>query len=333
MGVLFLSRRRWLVRYAMWFGIFFCLADWLLVEDLGFLGGVGTDPNSMIPIILLVSAGYLALAPAPVPEPAAVSTAAVTTAGVATDGEATTAVDGDTVDDGWRGLRLGSLRGRLAGASAQSLAVASAIAVIAIGAAPMAAATVNRTADPIIAEAISGDSALVDSPAPGFSLIDQNGRVVTLASLRGKVVLMTFLDPVCTTDCPIIGAEFKEAGVLLGSADRDVELVAVVANPVYLSTADTRAFDAEGGLNQVPNWLYLTGTLGQLTKLWDQFGVDVQNLPAGAMAAHNDIAIVISKNGQVVQEINADPGPATTSSQSSYSVLLADDARQALASR
>lgn len=37
----------------------FCLADWVLVQDLGFLGGLGTDPNSMIPLLLLVVAGYL----------------------------------------------------------------------------------------------------------------------------------------------------------------------------------------------------------------------------------------------------------------------------------
>jgi hypothetical protein len=42
-----------------------CLADWVLIEDLGFFGGLGTDPNSMIPLLLLVVAGYLALAPAP----------------------------------------------------------------------------------------------------------------------------------------------------------------------------------------------------------------------------------------------------------------------------
>jgi hypothetical protein len=43
-----------------------CLADWVLVEDLGFLGGLGTDPNSMIPFILLAGGGYLALTrPAP----------------------------------------------------------------------------------------------------------------------------------------------------------------------------------------------------------------------------------------------------------------------------
>ena len=54
-----------LARAAVIAGAVFCLADWVLVEDLGFLGGLGTDPNSMIPFILLFTAGYLALAPAP----------------------------------------------------------------------------------------------------------------------------------------------------------------------------------------------------------------------------------------------------------------------------
>ena len=65
MGAIFLTGRPRLVRYAVWFGIVFCLADWVLVQDLGVLGGLGTDPNSMIPLILLFSAGYLALTPAP----------------------------------------------------------------------------------------------------------------------------------------------------------------------------------------------------------------------------------------------------------------------------
>lgn len=38
-----------------------CAADWLLVQDLGFMGGLGTDPNSMVPMAVLLLAGYLAL--------------------------------------------------------------------------------------------------------------------------------------------------------------------------------------------------------------------------------------------------------------------------------
>lgn len=38
-------------------GTVLCLADWVLLEDFGFLGGVGTGPNSMVPIVMLSVAG------------------------------------------------------------------------------------------------------------------------------------------------------------------------------------------------------------------------------------------------------------------------------------
>ena len=311
-GAAFLTGRPRLVRYAMWSGIAFCLADWVLVQDLGFLGGLGTDPNSMIPLILLFSAGYLALVPEVTSEMIGASE---------TTGDARVA--------GSVGV-LGRLRDAVASARARSVVTVGALAVILLGVAPMAAAAANRTADPILALAISGNSSSLDLPAPGFSLTDQDGRTVSLASLRGKVVLMTFLDPVCTTDCPIIAQEFKQAGQMLGAQAEHVELVAVVANPTYRSTAFTRAFDRQEGLTTVPDWLYLTGSLSQLGAVWRHYGVTVQDLPAGAMAAHNDLAVVIDPAGHIRQEVDADPGPATSGTQSSFSVLLSQYARQAL---
>jgi len=56
----------------------------------------------------------------------------------------------------------------------------------------------------------------------------------------------------------------------------------------------------------------------------------VANLPAGAMAAHNDLAVVIDPAGRIRQELSSDPGPATLSTRSSFSVLLGQYARQAL---
>ena len=38
-----------------------CIADWVLIEDFGFWGGVGTDPNSMLPFLFVVTGGYLAV--------------------------------------------------------------------------------------------------------------------------------------------------------------------------------------------------------------------------------------------------------------------------------
>ena len=315
LGAVFLTGRPRLVRYAVWFGLVFCLADWVLVQDFGFLGGLGTDPNSMIPLIVLFFAGYLALTPAPAPEMSRALAAAP---------------QAHPWRERVRGLRPRTLGGTVARASARSVGAVAALAIIVLGAAPMAAAAANRAADPILALAIAGNSTAMNQPAPGFQLTDQNGQPVSLASLRGKVVLMTFLDPVCTTDCPIIGAEFKEAGVLLGRQDADVDLVAIVANPTYRTAAFTQAFDREEGLNTVPNWRYLTGSLSQLSQVWRQYGITVENLPAGAMSAHNDLAVVIDRTGHIREEVGADPGPGTASTQSSFSVLLSQYARQAL---
>jgi cytochrome oxidase Cu insertion factor (SCO1/SenC/PrrC family) len=313
--------RRLVTRYAVWLGGCFCLAAWLLIQDLGFLGGLGTDPNSMIPVILLITAGYAGLSS---------EAEEAETEGAEAEAEAREGIAVERVP--WRDrLRAAGLRTAFTSASAQSLAAVSAVVVILIGAAPMAAAAANRNADPILAQAIAGDTTPLAIPAPGFQLTDQDGKPVSLTSLRGKVVLMTFLDPVCTTDCPIIGAEFRQAGALLGADDRHVELVAVAANPTYYSIAATRAFDAEEGLAAVPNWLYLTGPLKELKQVWQHYDIQVENLPAGAMAAHTDLAVVIDSHGTIREEFDADPGPGTASTQSSFSVLLANYARQALA--
>jgi cytochrome oxidase Cu insertion factor (SCO1/SenC/PrrC family) len=315
-----------------------CLADWVLVQDFGFFGGLGTDPNSMIPTIILLAAGYLARTrpsaadPAAAQQPAAADQDAPVPAGpdVPVTGTALGAVPPAGVT--WQErLRPDRARAVLAAVSAQTVAATGAVAVVVIGAAPMAAASVNRTADPILAEAIAGYTPPLDLPAFPFELTDQHGRTVSLAGLRGKAVLLTFLDPVCTTDCPLIAQELKAAGTLLGPQASQVELVAIAANPTYYGSRFTQAFDRQEGLGTVPNWLYLTGTLTQLQHVWEQYGVDVQDLPAGAMSAHNDLAFVIDPAGRIRQEISDDPGPGTASTQSSFGGLLAADAREALA--
>ena len=320
-GVAFLAGRPRLVRPAVLAFLVLCLADWVLIEDFGFLGGLGTDPNSMLPFAFLALSGYLSLAPSPV---AAAQPASPVPASpeLATTGPTTS---------GWREwIRPASVRQSVATASIRSVAVAGALGLIILGAAPMAAAQASATADPILAESIAGSTAPLNFPAKAFQLTDQHSRTVSLASLRGKVVLLTFLDPVCTTDCPLIAQEFRAAGQLLGARARQVDLVAVVANPVYHQVAYTQAFDREERLTQVPNWLYLTGSVPQLQQVWKDYGISAQILPAGSMIGHPDIAYVIDQAGRVRAELNTDPGPGTTATKSSFAVLLANAARNAL---
>jgi len=316
------SIRARMLRPAVVLLLVLCLADWVLIEDFGFFGGLGTDPNSMIPVAILAVAGYLALAA----EPAAVA-ASIPAAGSVEAAEPAPA-----------SAATRALPARLAHAVVRTTASSGlravlalwAVVIVAVGAGPMALAQASSTASPIIAQAIAGDAAPLNFTAPAFSLTDQGGRPVSLASLRGKVVLLTFLDPVCTSDCPLIAQELRAADQLLGSRAHDVELVAIVANPVYRSATYTRAFDRQEGLAAVPNWLFLTGSLSQLQRVWSDYGVTAQIVQAGGMAAHNDVAYVIDRNGHTRSELNTDPGPGTASSQSSFAAELLGSAQHAL---
>jgi cytochrome oxidase Cu insertion factor (SCO1/SenC/PrrC family) len=334
----------WLIRAIVIATIAVCLADWVLIEDFGFFGGLGTDPNSMIPMALVVVAGYLALSPAPAP---ATSPAIVTEPAAATESAAATepatpepvaAAEPTTAEPapaprrgGWQTqpLRLARAFGA---AGTGAVVMIWAIAIVVLGAAPMALAQANHNASPIIAQAIDGDAAPMDSRAPAFTLTDQNGKQVSLASLHGKVVLLTFLDPVCTSDCPEIAQEFRGVDQVLGADARHVALVAIVANPLYHSVAYTRAFDAEERLTSVPNWLYLTGSLAQLQQAWKNYAIAAQILPAGGMIAHTDVAYVIDPSGYTRKELDFDPGPGTASSKSSFAVELTQAAEQVLGS-
>ncbi|MDA8319000.1 MAG: SCO family protein [Actinomycetota bacterium] len=318
-GVVFLTGRPRLIRPALIFFTVLCLADWVLIEDFGFLGGLGTDPNSMIPIALLAIAGYLALAPAP-----------VTAAEAAAEG---------TLAPGWRDrvrlardqVRPEAFGGRVAAASIQSVAAVGAIGLIVLGAAPMAVAQANPVADTILAQAINGSSGPVNFPAHAFSLTDQYSRTVTLASLRGKVVLLTFLDDTCSVDCPLIAQEFRQAGQLLSADSAHVELVAINYNPVDTQVSYIQAFDRQEGLDGVPNWLYLTGTSAQLQQVWAHYDVpQAEILPAGSMVGHGDYAFVIDQNGHLREELGFDTGPGTQATKSSFAAELTDAARQLL---
>jgi cytochrome oxidase Cu insertion factor (SCO1/SenC/PrrC family) len=314
LGAAFLTGRRRVIVPATWAFVVFCLADWILIEDLGFFGGLGTDPNNMIPVALVGVAGFFACTRVPEATPDAATAAAATP---------------DGSGRGWV-PRLAALQASLTRATFGTMASFSAIGVIVLGAAPLAAAQANPAASTVLAQSVDGPASTVVYPAPSFTLTDQRGQRVSLPSLRGKTILLTFLDPVCVSDCPLIAQEFRQAGQLLGASNKQVELVAVNLNPLYHQLSYIQTFDKQEGLASVPNWLYLTGSPATLTKLYAKYGVSSQTLPAGAMLGHSDIAFAIDKSGTIRQELDFNPGPGSTATQSSFASELASAATQTL---
>jgi cytochrome oxidase Cu insertion factor (SCO1/SenC/PrrC family) len=315
-GVTLCTGRPALVRFGLGLAVLVGLADWVLVQDFGFLGGVGTDPNSILPTLLILVAGCLAITHAPDRPP------------VPTPGAAPAPSPGAATASGSRTWSIWQLR---PGYVARATAAIGALAAIGLGAIPMAVASGNPNADPILAIASNGTPNIVDFPAPGFSLTDTAGRPVSLGQLRGRTVVLTFLDPVCTSDCPIIAQEFRRADRMLGSAASRVDFVAVVANPVYRSTVFTAAFDRQEGLDNMANWNFLTGSAKALEAVWTSYGIEVGVAGGGAMVAHSDLAYIIDASGHTRAVLDSSPGSGAASA-SSFSVLLSQQIKRVLGS-
>ncbi len=162
-GLALLTGRRRVVLPALVPLLALCLADWVLIEDLGFLGGLGTDPNSMLPLALLAVGGYLALVRVPATEPV--------TEPVAQPPAARPAAAASAAGTGRARLALA-----VGSSSLRAVVAVWAAAVVLVGAGPMALAQASNTADPIIAQAIDGSAAPLNFAAPAFALTDQAGR-------------------------------------------------------------------------------------------------------------------------------------------------------------
>ena len=132
--------------------------------------------------------------------------------------------------------------------------------------------------------------------APSFALSDQNGRTVSLASLRGRTVVLEPMDPECTLECPITSLEFVEAERDLGTRSSEVAFVGLNVDPAHARIADVLRFSREHHLEQLPNWHFLTGTAGALRRVWRAYRIVVRPSRNGDVT-HSEAMYFIDRNG------------------------------------
>jgi cytochrome oxidase Cu insertion factor (SCO1/SenC/PrrC family) len=95
---------------------------------------------------------------------------------------------------------------------------------------PTAPAGQQRAGVPVAAVSLMGLCPLPAGRPPGFTLTDQDGRVLSLSGFRGKAVVLEFMDSRCTGICPLISREFIDAYHDLGKSQGRVVFVAVNVN-------------------------------------------------------------------------------------------------------
>ncbi len=141
-------------------------------------------------------------------------------------------------------------------------------------------------------------SSLPSPAAPGFTLTDQHGRTLALSSLRGKVVVLQFMDPHCTDICPIVSQEYVDAYHDLGALAGKVVFVAVNVNQYHARVSDMAAYSQEHGLTAIPDWHFFTGPLPQLRSVWHGYNIEVQAPNPDADVVHTSVVYFIDQRGR-----------------------------------
>src|SRR5260370_19583069 len=135
-------------------------------------------------------------------------------------------------------------------------------------------------------------------PAPVLTLTDQHGRTLTLASLKGHVVVLEFMDPHCIDICPIVSQEFINAYRDLGGAASRAVFVAVNVNPYHHRVSDVAAYSSEHQLTTIPSWHFLTGPLASLRAVWRAYQIEVQAPGRNADIVPTSVVYFIDPTGR-----------------------------------
>lgn len=143
----------------------------------------------------------------------------------------------------------------------------------------------------------------VDSEAPGFSLQDADGRVVSLAGLRGKVVVLNFIYTNCPDVCPLHAERIAELQAMINQTPMKtmVEFVTITTDPKHDTGEVLRDYGRAHGLAPV-NWVFLTAGPDQpedsTRKIAEAYGLKFTQSDDG-MQMHGIVTHVIDQDGQL----------------------------------
>jgi protein SCO1 len=136
--------------------------------------------------------------------------------------------------------------------------------------------------------------------APPFSLTDQSGKPVTLASLRGKAVLVDFVYTRCMGPCPILTAKHVELQRALPSEIRArVELVSITLDPANDTPEILTRYAKERGAD-LSDWSFLTGPEAEVAEVVKAYGVGTLRAPDGSID-HVVATFLVDPQGRIVR--------------------------------
>ena len=139
---------------------------------------------------------------------------------------------------------------------------------------------------------------------PDVSLIDQHGQAISLASLKGKPVLIDFIYTSCASTCPVltskIAAVARELGPALGA---NVTIVSITLDPEHDGPAQLAAY-AKSQAVESNSWLFLTGKPADIDQVLAAFKLRRMRESDGSIM-HSVSAFLLGPDGHQIRQYNA----------------------------
>jgi protein SCO1/2 len=136
----------------------------------------------------------------------------------------------------------------------------------------------------------------LNTKAPHFVLVNQDGKSFDSKTLHGKVVVVNFIFTTCTDVCPLFTAHFAQLQRSLKNGKAgELFFVSITTDPEVDSPQVLKSYAQRYGAD-LQNWAFLTGTEAQMKQVWKGFGVRVIRRGRG-LVQHTSLTTVIDREG------------------------------------
>jgi protein SCO1 len=146
---------------------------------------------------------------------------------------------------------------------------------------------------------------------PAITLIDQNGRNVTLSSLRGNPVVIDFIYTRCPGPCLLLTQKMARIATRLSSRiGSSFTMVSITVDPEHDAPDQMAEYMKAQGI-EAKGWFFLTGPPARIDRVLTDFQLRRQRDPDGSVE-HISGVFILGRDGREVREYDGEIVKATT---------------------